>query len=73
MYFGNMHYILEAPSTSFTTTSTTTASPTSRTTSTPTNRTTATPTSRTTSHQRPLSPPAAKITRKVPVNNVVII
>ena len=59
MYFGNMVYILEAPSTSFTTMSTTPATPTRRTTSTPTATITTTS--------------AAKITRKVPVNNVVII
>ena len=86
MYFGNMVYILEAPSTPITTTSPTTATSTkSMTTGTPTSRTTASPMGRTTSTltRRTISTPmsrttitttsAARITRKVPVNNVVII
>jgi hypothetical protein len=60
MYFGNMVYILEAPSTPFATRTNSKKS----TTTTPTSRTTASPTSRTI---------RIKVTRKVPVNNMVII
>ena len=77
MYFGNMVYILEVPSTPITTKSMTTGTPTSRTTASPMGRTTSTLTRRTIS--TPMSrttittTSAAKIARKVPVDNVVII